>query len=50
MQKLACENDLDFHFFDTDSKNQRQVSFEVIDSILDDMKEKYLQEIKVEFE
>lgn len=49
MKKLSLDENIDFHFFDTDKKNQREVAFEVVDSILNDMKQKYILKINEEF-
>lgn len=50
MQDLAIKNNINFHLFDTTNKTQREISFEIADSILKDMNEKILKEVKKEYE
>ena len=38
MEKLSIKENINFKMFDTTNKNQREISFEVIDSILSDMR------------
>ena len=42
MQSLATLKNINFNLFDTTSKNQREISFEVVSAILKNMKDKYL--------
>lgn len=45
VQKLANNENMNFHLFDTTDKTQRQTSFEVVDIILNDMKKNYLKRV-----
>ena len=45
IQKLARNENINFHLFDTTDKSQRQISFEVVDAILNDMKKNYLKRV-----
>lgn len=49
MQELSFNVEINFHLVDTTNKNQREVSFEVIDKILYDMKNFYIENIRKEF-
>ena len=49
IQKLLATQKINFNLFDTTNKNQRQISLEVIDKILCDMKEKLIQKLNEEF-
>lgn len=49
MEKLASIGKINFKMFDTTNKNQREISFEVIDYILKDMRENLLNKVKKEF-
>lgn len=49
MEKLSKKEKINFKLFDTTNKNQREISFEVIDFILEDMKRSLLEKIKREF-
>ncbi len=49
MQKLSHKEDINFYLFDTTNKNQREISFEVIDTILTDMKKVYINRLNQEF-
>ena len=49
MEKLSIEENINFKMFDTTNKNQREISFEVIDSILSDMRKYYLSLVIEEF-
>ena len=42
MQTLAGNENINFHLFDTTNKSQRDISFEVVDVILKDIRKKYL--------
>ncbi len=49
MEKLSIKENINFKMFDTTNKNQREISFEVIDSILSDMRKYYLSLVIDEF-
>lgn len=49
MEKLSKQEEINFKLFDTTSKNQREISFEIIDFILTDMKNNLLEKVKKEF-
>lgn len=50
MEILARKEDIDFHLFDTTNKNQREISFDIVNAILKDMREKYINLALKEFE
>lgn len=50
MKELANKEDINFYLIDTTNKNQRSVSFEVIEYILDDMRKYYLSNIEKNIE
>ena len=45
MKNLAIDNNINLHVFDTTNKNQREISFEIAETILDDMNKKYILRI-----
>ena len=45
MEKVAKEELINFHMFDTTKKSERDISIEVANKILDDMRKFYLVEI-----
>lgn len=49
MEKLAKDKDINFCLFDTTDRNQREISFMVIDEILINMKKKYIDMVNEEF-
>ena len=49
MEQLSKQEQINFKLFDTTSKNQKEISFEVIDFILEDMKNNLLEKVKKEF-
>lgn len=49
MKKLATKEKINFYLFDTTNKNQRENFFEVIDVILRDMRNFYIEKVKKEF-
>ncbi len=49
MEQLCKNEQINFKLFDTTSKNQREISFEVIDFILEDMRKNLLEKVKKEF-
>ena len=50
MKELANKEGVNFYLIDTTDRNQREVSFEVIEYILDDMRKYYLTNIKENIE
>ena len=46
MKDLALCEEINFYMFDTTDKNEREISIEVANTILDDMRKYYLNEIK----
>ncbi|MBQ2640063.1 MAG: AAA family ATPase [Bacilli bacterium] len=46
MKELVLDNNININIFDTTNKNEREISFEVVDTILNDMKNYYLEKIK----
>ena len=50
MQELSKKENINFHLYDTTNKNQREISFEIIDTILNDMKNNYLEIINKDFQ
>lgn len=49
MKELACNENINFHMVDTTNKNQRSVSFDVVDIILSDMRKSIIDKVKHEF-
>ena len=49
MKDLAHKENINFYLFDTTNKNQREISFEVVDIILNDIRKVYLDRINKEF-
>ena len=49
LEKLSKQEQIKFKLFDTTNKNQREISFEVIDFILEDMRKDLLKKVKKEF-
>jgi len=49
IQKISQKEKINFYLFDTTNKNQREISFEVVDIILKNMKNNYLEKINQEF-
>lgn len=45
MEALAIEQDIPFYLFDTTDKNQREISMEVADIVLEDMRKIYIKKI-----
>ena len=50
ISNLTKEENINFNIVDTTNKNQREVSFEVVDIILSSMKDEILKRVKEEFE
>ena len=49
MKSLAEKEKINFYLFDTTNKNQRIISFEVVNTILDNMRKKYIDELNLEY-
>ena len=49
MEKLSLKESINLYLFDTTNKSQRDVSFEVIDVILRDLRKYYLKLVNDEF-
>lgn len=50
MKKLSNKENINFYLFDTTDKSERDISFEVLDTILTDMRKKYIKLLKDEFD
>lgn len=49
MKKLSKKEKINFHIFDTTNKNQREISFDIIETILNDMRKTYLKVLNKNF-
>lgn len=49
MKDLANNENINFNLFDTTEKNQREISFEVVNVVLKDMRKNFLDKVKKEF-
>lgn len=49
MKKLSEKEKINLHIFDTTEKSEREVSFEVVDTILSNMRKEYLSRINKEY-
>ena len=49
MEKLGKKEKINFYMFDTTNRSQREISLEVADVILEDMKKVLLEELIMEF-
>ena len=49
MKELAKEENINFYLFDTTNKSEREVSFEVTDILLNDMRKKYIKRLNKKF-
>lgn len=49
MKELIDKEEINIKLFDTTNKNQREISFLVVESILNDMKKHYLNQVNKEF-
>ena len=49
-KKLSEEENINFNLFDTTNKNQREISFEVVDCLLNDMRQNLLNKVYKEFD
>ena len=50
LKKLSEEENINFNLFDTTNKNQRKISFEVVDCLLKDMRKNLLNKAYKEFD
>ena len=50
MKKLSEEENINFNLVDTTNKNQREISFEVVDCLLKDMRQNLLNKVYKEFD
>lgn len=48
MKELSMDKNINFYLFDTTNKNQREISFEVADTILSDMRKYYIDKVNDE--
>ena len=49
MKELSSKININFHMFDTTNKNEREISFQVLDVILSDMRKQYIDILNKEF-
>ena len=49
MQELSNKENINFYLFDTTNKSEREISFEVLDKILTDMRNKYINILNNEY-
>lgn len=49
MKQLAEKENINFYLFDTTDKNQREISFDVINYILESMRKEYIDRVNKEF-
>lgn len=49
MQQLANDENINFYLFDTTNKNQREISIEVVNAILDNMRKYFIERVNKEF-
>ena len=49
MKELASNENINFNLFDTTNKSMREISFEVVDVILCDMRSKCIDELNKEY-
>ena len=45
VNKISKNNNINFNMYDTTTKSEREVSFEIIDAILSDMRRVYIEEL-----
>lgn len=45
VNKISKNNNINFNMYDTTMKSEREVSFEIIDAILSDMRRVYIEEL-----
>ena len=49
MKELSSKFNINFHMFDTTNKSEREISFQVLDVILNDMRKRYIDILNKEF-
>ena len=49
MKELSNKENINFYLFDTTNKSERDISFEILDTILTDMRKKYIKLLNDEF-
>ena len=49
MKQLAKKHNIPLYLFDTTTKNQREISMEVADTILDDVRKVYVKKIQDQY-
>ena len=49
MEKLSKKENINFHLFDTTNKNQREISFDVVNTILNEMRKEFIDRVNKEF-
>lgn len=49
MKELSNKENINFYLFDTTDKSERDISFEILDTILTDMRKKYIKLLNDEF-
>ena len=49
MKELSSKFNINFHMFDTTNKSEREISFQVLDVILSDMRKRYIDILNKEF-
>lgn len=49
MKELAKKENINFYSFDTTNKNQREISFAVVNTILNDMRKEFVDRVNKEF-
>lgn len=49
MKELSSKININFHMFDTTNKSEREISFQVLDVILSDMRKRYIDILNKEF-
>lgn len=49
MKELSSKFNINFHMFDTTNKSEREISFQVLDVILSDMRKRYIDILSKEF-
>lgn len=49
MKELSSKFNVNFHMFDTTNKSEREISFQVLDVILSDMRKRYIDILNKEF-
>ena len=49
MKMLTEKENINFYMFDTTNKSEREISFEVVDTILNNMRTYYINKLNEEF-